>query len=103
MKILSIALIGAALVMSGCVAAKETHAGLPANANQFYGRYQSPWQDEIAPRQSIELTSIAWARAVARIWARARSIPRVPATWPTRRLSRASEAPIANSNSENIV
>jgi hypothetical protein len=49
MKILSIAPIGAALVMSGCVAAKETHAGLPANANQFYGRYQSPWQDEIAP------------------------------------------------------
>jgi hypothetical protein len=44
MKILSIALIGAALALPGCVAAQETHAGPPGNAVQLYGRYQSPWQ-----------------------------------------------------------
>ncbi|MGA2638249.1 hypothetical protein [Methylocella sp.] len=34
MKILSIAFIGAALVLPGCVAAKETHAGLPVRARR---------------------------------------------------------------------
>jgi hypothetical protein len=44
MKIISIALIGAAIAMLGCVAAKETDAGPPTIANHLYGRYQSPWQ-----------------------------------------------------------
>ena len=49
MKILSIALIGAALVMSGAVSAADSaHAGQPARANEYYGLYQNPSQ-AIAP------------------------------------------------------
>ena len=41
MKVLSIALIGSALVMPGAVAAKErSHAKHPVNADQYYGLYQ---------------------------------------------------------------
>ena len=43
MRILSIALIGSALAISGAVAATEsTHAGQSASANQYYGLYQNP-------------------------------------------------------------
>jgi hypothetical protein len=48
MKFFSIALIGSALVMSGAVAAQETRAKQPADANQYYGLYQNPSQ-AIAP------------------------------------------------------
>ncbi len=48
MKIFGIALIGSALVMSGAVAAQETHATQPAKANEYYGLYQNPSQ-AIAP------------------------------------------------------
>ncbi|MGO9674063.1 MAG: hypothetical protein ACLPSF_07835 [Methylocella sp.] len=51
MKLFSIALIGSALVMSGAVAAKETHASEPVNASQYYGLYQNPSQ-AIAPSGS---------------------------------------------------
>jgi hypothetical protein len=45
MKLLSIALIGSALVVSGAVAAKEAaHAKHPVNADQYYGLYQKPPQ-----------------------------------------------------------
>jgi hypothetical protein len=49
MKILSIALLGAGLLMSGAVAAKDyRHAKQPANANQYYGLYRNP-SDSLAP------------------------------------------------------
>jgi hypothetical protein len=49
MRILSVALIGSALVVSGAVAATESlHAGQPASANQYYGLYHNPSQ-AIAP------------------------------------------------------
>jgi hypothetical protein len=43
MKILSIALLGAALFMSDAVAAKDgPYSKQPANADQYFGVYQSP-------------------------------------------------------------
>jgi hypothetical protein len=52
MKVLSIALIGSALVMSGAVAAKEpSHAKRPVNADKYYGLYQSPSQ-ALAPSKA---------------------------------------------------
>jgi hypothetical protein len=45
MKILIVALLGASVLASGAVAAKQhPHAKQPANANQYYGIYQSPSQ-----------------------------------------------------------
>ena len=45
MKILTIAFLGAGLLMSGAVAAKDyPPAKQPANANQYYGLYQNPSQ-----------------------------------------------------------
>jgi len=43
MKILSIAFLGAGLLMSGAVAAKDyPHAKHPAKADRYYGFYQNP-------------------------------------------------------------
>jgi hypothetical protein len=45
MKILRIALLGAALLTAGAVAAKDhPHAKQPANADRYYGVYQNPSQ-----------------------------------------------------------
>jgi hypothetical protein len=41
MKILTIALLGASLLASGAVAAKQP-VHLPDNANQYYGLFQGP-------------------------------------------------------------
>ena len=41
MKILNIVLLGASLLASGAVAAKQA-IHLPPNANQYYGFYQGP-------------------------------------------------------------
>ncbi len=42
MKMLSIALLGSALLISFAAAAKDTHEAQPASANQYYGLYQNP-------------------------------------------------------------
>ena len=54
MKIVSIAFIGMALVVSGAVAAKEpSHDRQPANAGQYYGFYHNPSQ-AVAPADADE-------------------------------------------------
>jgi hypothetical protein len=51
MRILSIGLISAALVISGAVAAQENRAKQPADPNQYYGLYHNPAQ-AIAPSEN---------------------------------------------------
>ena len=51
MKILSIALLGASLLASGAVAAKEP-AHLPANANQYYDLFEGPSRG-LAPSRQV--------------------------------------------------
>ena len=77
MKILSIALLGASLLASGAVAAKQP-AHLPANANQHYDLYQGLpagvtlngydgyWPGYYAaPRQVVTTAPLITGRSVA--------------------------------------